>query len=284
MSNKKKLSLFLILVLILSLSLGTFAYYSKTFTSGNNKVRAAKFEVDFKGTLDGNAEFDLTDDPIYPGVKKDIYEFKIDKKNTEVPVKYYITVTPYGELFAPVKQGNSPVEVTVLRKVGDDWVDIGGLDNVEIVPDKKIENFKIVMEWKDSDYDIKYQGKLGKVKINVVAKQVGGEVEPEDPDAPYIESISYRKTSHPNPHQYSIGTHRNLPGDHYLIYANTKDGRKVGTEYTRGAPIKGWDKWTTLKVSPEEVEDFSIIIQTKDEYGQYIEVLEMNNVPFEYNN
>jgi hypothetical protein len=188
MSNKKKLSLFLILALVLSLSLGTFAYYSKTFTSDNNKVRAAKFEVDSNGTLNGDAEFDLTGDPIYPGIKDEIYEFEIDKKNTEVPVKYTITITPYDELFAPVSQGNSPVEVKLLRKVGDKWERLAGLENVEIVPENTVEKFRIDMEWEHSDYDIEYQGKPGKVKINVIATQTDGKVnpnpDPEDPEDP----------------------------------------------------------------------------------------------------
>lgn len=184
MNTKKKLSLLLIAILALALGLGTFALYSKTFTSDNNQVRAARFEVDSNGTLDGDTKFDLTDDPIYPGVELELYEFEIDKKGTEVPVKYEITVTPYGELFEPVEEGDSPVALTVLRKVGDEWVDIGGLDNVEIIPDEILEEFRIDLEWGHSDYDIEYQGKPGSVRINVVATQIDGDVEPVDPDDP----------------------------------------------------------------------------------------------------
>ncbi len=177
MDKKKKIKYILILTLALLLALGTIAYYTKTFSSDNNKVRAARFEVDSNGTLDGNEKFDLSDNPIYPGIDEDIYEFEIDKKNTEVPVKYFITVTPYDELFEPVAEGDSPVNVTVLRKVGEDWVDIGGLDEVEIIPDEVVEKFKIHMKWEHSDYDIEYQGKPGKVMINVVATQIDGELE-----------------------------------------------------------------------------------------------------------
>ncbi len=49
-------------------------------------------------------------------VELEVYEFKIDKTGTEVPVEYKITVTPYDELFEPVSEGNSPVNLTVLRK------------------------------------------------------------------------------------------------------------------------------------------------------------------------
>lgn len=198
MDKKKRLSIFLILTLALLLALGTIAYYTKTFSSDNNKVRAARFEVDSNGTLDGNEKFDLSDNPIYPGIDEDIYEFEIDKKNTEVPVKYFITVTPYDELFEPVAEGDSPVNVTVLRKVGEDWVDIGGLDEVEIIPDEVVEKFKIHMKWEHSDYDIEYQGKPGKVMINVVATQIDGELEGDNKlveavflEYPYLKNFGY---------------------------------------------------------------------------------------------
>ncbi len=96
MTTEKKLSLSIIIILVLSLALATFAYYTKGFIGDNNKVRAARFEVDSKGTLDGDAKFDLTDDPIYPRIELEVYEFKIDKTGTEVPVKYEITVTSHG--------------------------------------------------------------------------------------------------------------------------------------------------------------------------------------------
>lgn len=184
MDKKKRLSIFLILTLALLLALGTIAYYTKTFTSDNNKVRAARFEVDSNGTLDGNERFDLTGEPIYPGIEREIYEFEIDKKQTEVPVKYDITVTPYDELFEAVSDGDSPVSIKVLRKVGEDWIDIGGLDNVEIIPENNVEKFKIWINWNHSDYDIKYQGKSGKIMINVVATQIFGDTEPEEPADP----------------------------------------------------------------------------------------------------
>lgn len=171
MNTKKKLSLLLIVVLALSLALGTFAFYKKTFISDNNKVRAARFVVDSKGTLDEDEVFDLTEVPIYPGVKLEVHEFIIDKTDTEVPVEYTITVTPYGELFEAVAEGDSPVNLTVLRKVGDEWEDIGGLEDVVVIPDNDVEQFRIDLEWIHSEYDIEYQGKLGTVKIEVKAIQ-----------------------------------------------------------------------------------------------------------------
>ncbi len=71
----------LVTILAFALGLGTFAYYTITFTSDNNRARSAKFKVDSNGTLDGDAKFDLTDEPIYPGIDKDVYEFEIDKNH-----------------------------------------------------------------------------------------------------------------------------------------------------------------------------------------------------------
>ena len=235
MNTKKKLSLLLIAILALALGLGTFALYSKTFTSDNNQVRAARFEVDSNGTLDGDTKFDLTDDPIYPGVELELYEFEIDKKGTEVPVKYEITVTPYGELFEPVEEGDSPVALTVLRKVGDEWVDIGGLDNVEIIPDEILEEFRIDLEWGHSDYDIEYQGKPGSVRINVVATQIDGDVEPVDPDdpeepgdpdEPVVDATYY----HERGATYITVNAKNIDGATHFAGTVTVDGKVHGSQ------------------------------------------------------
>lgn len=176
MNTQQKLSLLLILVLILSLALGTTAYYKKTFSSDANVVRAARFVVSTDGTLDEDKVFDLTDTPIYPGVELEVYNFKIDKTGTEVPVEYEITVTPYGELFEPVETGNSPVNLTILQKKVDNWKSIGGLEKVIVEPEKDIEEFKVHLNWDHTEYDIEYQGKGGTVKIEVIATQIDGDI------------------------------------------------------------------------------------------------------------
>lgn len=171
MTIEKKLSLSIIIILVLSLVLATFALYTKSFIGDNNKVRAARFTVDSKGTLDGDAKFDLTDSPIYPGVELEVYEFQIDKTGTEVPVEYEITVSSHGKLFEPVTEGESPVIVSLLRKIGDDWLEMEGLDNVQVIPTEDLEEFRIDLKWEDSNYDIEYQGKPGTIKIKAVATQ-----------------------------------------------------------------------------------------------------------------
>ena len=147
-------------ILVFVLGLGTMALYKKNMWSGENKVRAAKFEVTSNGTLSKQGEFDLSKNPIYPGYEnKDVYEFEIDKKGTEVPVKYNIGVTAEGELFEAVEEGNSPVVMTLYRETENGWDPVK--NELEINPvEKAVEKFRIGIEWKDSNYDILYQNKL----------------------------------------------------------------------------------------------------------------------------
>lgn len=183
MKKKNLVIVMLVAVLAFTLGMGTLAYYKKTLASSNNTVRAAKFTVNSDGTLEGNRKFDLTDDPVYPGIKKDIYEFRIDKTDTEVPVKYEIKLTPYGGLFRDRGEKKlCPVDLVLYREVGGEWSKVGNTDKVEINPvENDIEKFKIELVWNHSDYDIEYQNKTGKVAINVVATQVD-ESESEEPE------------------------------------------------------------------------------------------------------
>lgn len=180
MKKKNLFILILVVVLAFTLGMGTLAYYTKTFASNNNVVRAARFEVDDDGTLAKDIIFDLDKDPLYPGRNMDVYNFKIEKNNTEVPVKYDINVVGLDPLFA----GNSPVSLTVLRKTGDVWTNFTG---TELTNPEAVEEFKINLNWAHGDNDIDYQGKPGKININVVATQVDKEVPPIEPEPDQLE-------------------------------------------------------------------------------------------------
>lgn len=175
MKKKNLLALTLVAVLAFTLGMGTLAYYSKTFTSNDNVVRAARFDVDTNGTLDKDHTFDLDNDPMYPGRNMDVYNFEIHKNRTEVPVEYRVSAHGSGGLF----YGNSPVEVNLMRKVGGKWEKFNGpiLSN----PEAK-EEFKINLTWDHTNHDIDYQGKTGKINMKVVATQVDGEVEEPEPE------------------------------------------------------------------------------------------------------
>lgn len=177
MKKKNLLTLMLVGVLAFALGMGTLAYFTKTFTSNDNLVRAARFEVDSNGTLDGDVKFNLNDDPLYPGMSMDVYEFEIDQKGTEVPVEYAISVSGFDPLF----EGKTPVDLTVLRKVEDEWVTF---EDTVLANPESVEYFKINLNWSHSDNDTDYQGKLGKININVVASQVDEELPPVDPEEP----------------------------------------------------------------------------------------------------
>lgn len=213
MKKRNMLTIMLVAILVFVLGLGTIAYYKKTFSSNNNLVRAAKFEVDSNGTLNEDVEFDLRDTPIYPGFEDDIYEFEIDKKGTEVPVKYDVTVTASGELFEPFGETASPVVMTLYRETENGWEKV---DNpCEINPvENQVEYFKIGLNWNHSDYDIEYQNKTGKIAINVVAEQV--DEEPEVPEEPSIVRLV-----DPAPITVAVGDSVTMPA---TVVANMSDG------------------------------------------------------------
>lgn len=184
MKNKKLWSVLLIAVLAFALGLGSMAYYTRTFTSDNNTIATAKFKVSSNGTLDGNAKFQIGGESIYPGVKLDAYSFEIDKKGTQVPMEYTISLSLDGEAFEDKKGNPSPLKVSVLREKEDGWEDIGGLEKVKIEPEKEVEKFKVHISWPHNDeIDADFEDLGGIININVIAKQIDGEGGGgEDPD------------------------------------------------------------------------------------------------------
>lgn len=275
MRRKTLLSLILVAVLAFSLGMGTLSLYRKTFTSEDNVVRAAIFDVDTNGTLDEEVEFDLTDDPLYPGRELDVYEFEIHKNNTEVPVKYDINVEGVDELF----EGNTPVALTVLRKVEGDWQVFEG---PELEDPAGVEEFKINLKWDHTDYDIDYQGKTGRIKINVVATQVEGPVEPGDPgeepgdpdEEPRVIAQYYKKS----PPGFDAGTNIKIETE------NIEGAAKVRIRYT--SPTTGGrvssntfnlGEWFRLSSTLFDLEDIDIYIYDTrgplDEFGRPIDPL-----------
>lgn len=268
MKKRNVLTLMLIAILALALGLGTMAKYRKTFSSGENLVRAAKFEVDSNGTLDENVEFNLSEDPIYPGYENEnVYEFEIDKKGTEVQVKYNIAVIANGELFGAVEKGNSPVVMALYRETENGWAPVA--NELEINPVKKdVEKFRIGLKWNDSDYDIEYQNKSGNIAINVVATQVGGVTPPEEPEEPTIVSLV-----DPAPITVTVGDSVTMPS---TVVANMSDGTTkdvpvtwepatidtttAGTKTATGT-VEGYNGNVTFMVTVEEAENLDPYIE-----------------------
>ena len=276
MKKRNMLALILVVILAFVLGLGTMAYYRKTFSSGENLVRAAKFEVDSNGTLDEDVEFNLSEEPIYPGYNNEnVYEFEIDKKGTEVAVKYNITVTANGELFEAVEEGNSPVVMTLYRGTENGWVSVA--NELEINPvEKGVENFKIGLKWNHSDYDIEYQNKSGNIAINVVATQVGGVTPPEEPTIVSLVD--------PAPITVTVGDPVTMPS---TVVANMSDGTTkdvpvtwnpaaidtttAGTKTAAGT-VEGFNGNVTFTVTVEEAAEPTLeleVIPVGNNYTEY---------------
>lgn len=218
---------------------GTIAYYSKVFTSNDNLIRATIFDVGSDGTLDGDAQFDLTGQPLSPGAERDIYEFRINKNNTETALKYELLVEGLGELFEDVGGNKSPVGLKLFRQAGKEWAEVD-LD-MEITDPDPVENFRIGVKWDhQDDYDIDYQGKVGKVNIKLVAKQVeeaGEPVEPIEPrtileyyfDYPYYElklNSEDLEIHLPGAHKFRLQTFKaNGDLDYQSLWRNINDQR-----------------------------------------------------------
>lgn len=187
---KTKLSLSsLALLLIATAIFGTVAYFSKSFTSTGNTVQAAKFNVNAvneSGETIGDGQFSLGEN-FYPGMDPvKVYAFEIQKNDTEVPVTYQVDLIPSGKLFPA--NGNSPIVLSLERKVNGEWKEIDHTSTFKPTVDN--EQFRIFARWPHGDNDINFQGKTGNLKLKVVATQVDEEEGPPF----YTGSIAFKAT------------------------------------------------------------------------------------------
>ncbi len=163
----------LVLVTVATL-IGTVAYFSKSFISDNNVAKGAVFAVGVVGTNGqpiADAQFDLEED-LYPGMETmEVYDFEINRNNTELPVEYMVKLLPSGDLFPTDK--TSPVVLTLQRLVGGKWVDVNFESKFK--PENKVEKFKVFVDWEHGKNDIAFQAKTGNIKLEVVATQVDPE-------------------------------------------------------------------------------------------------------------
>ncbi|GFZ75937.1 hypothetical protein GCM10010978_16960 [Compostibacillus humi] len=213
MKRKATAGLLLLSILLTATIFGTWAYFSKTFKSEDNIAKAAVFDVDVvnkDGETIADADFDLDED-LYPGMEtKEVYQFDIQRNNTELPLEYEVNLKKEGELF---KEG-SPVVITIERNVEGKWVEAE--PELKFVPNSDVEQFRILADWPHSDNDIDFQGLTGKIHLQVIAKQTDGE-EPAGPPY-YTGAIEFKVT--PNGRTYKTS---NKEIDFYL----NDDGEKV---------------------------------------------------------
>lgn len=217
----RKIAKSCLLILFTALAIvGTKAYYTTTLTSNENKITSAKFIVTADGILDANAEFKLN--AFAPG-KSTLYDFTIDKTNTEVPVVYNINFTKSGELldtstpikFQLVKFENSTDESSSYTPINS-----GSTDNTYVIyPQSDTEKYgiKIDWPWDASDEDTtKYSGKTGSVIIGVKATQLAAD--PVSP--PDTQNVKAAKST-------VIITDRNYTTDNHDNYTSKDTDREI---------------------------------------------------------
>ncbi|MFS0821606.1 hypothetical protein [Bacillus sp. 1P02SD] len=168
---KKKSIIGLVALFVVSIAIvGTIAYYSLSFSSGNNVAKSASFKVNatHDGHEIGDEQFEI-EDALYPGMDTvEAYSFEVDKNGTSVPVEYTVKLTPSGDLFP---QGvESPVTLTVQRQLDGKWVPLDHTSSFKPEADK--ENYRILVDWPHSKNDIDFEGKTGNIHLEVIATQV----------------------------------------------------------------------------------------------------------------
>ncbi|WAA12784.1 hypothetical protein [Fervidibacillus halotolerans] len=175
MKRKWVLLFFMAILLVGGTFAATWAYFMKTFKSENNFVNAAVFDVDVvnkDGETIGDADFQI-DEKLYPGMDTlEAYSFSINKNLTEVPMEYEVKVMPDGDLFPA--DGSSPVVLTLQREVEGNW------ENIDLqstfIPKADVENLRILLDWPHSDRDTAFQGKTGNINLEVIARQIDGDI------------------------------------------------------------------------------------------------------------
>ncbi|WP_077619805.1 hypothetical protein [Bacillus sinesaloumensis] len=231
----------LVLVTVATL-IGTVAYFSKGFTSDNNVAKAAVFDVDVVGTNGetiADAEFNLDED-LYPGMEtREVYNFEINRNNTELPVEYMVKLLPSGDLFPADK--NSPVVLTLKRLVEGNWVNV----NFETTfkPKNDVEKFKVFVDWEHSENDIAFQGKTGNIKLEVVATQV-------DPEPVVVDFGSAHITL------YKDSTSSKNTIDFENITNFVLKNKKTGKEYTVGS--SPWNRKYTFEMKDIPVGEYTV--------------------------
>lgn len=187
MNKKVIISLILIAALAFGAGLGTFAYYTKTFESKNNIIKAATFEVDTQGNLTGEKNFEI--DKFAPGFNG-FWEFFVDRTNSHVRVgSYNINVNTTYAYDNQVWENylfrtGTPIIFDLYRhnSITDEWgpveynIDMNR-DYTVLANDNdayKSDWFRLVYRWPwetEGIDDNEFKGNSGKVNVAVTAIQ-----------------------------------------------------------------------------------------------------------------
>lgn len=182
MNKKVLLSILLIGVLAFSAGMGTFAYFTKTFTSSNNVVTAATFDVDTGGNFTGSRDFII--DKLAPGLQGK-WDVKVNKKNSDVKVGHY-TIKINGEKYSEnqdynnyLLRNNTPIKFDLYEHTDGEYklVKKSMEFDKEYTISSSVRNsdwFRIEFRWPfgtAKGNDNEFQGDKAKVDVTLVAHQ-----------------------------------------------------------------------------------------------------------------
>lgn len=189
--KKKLISAAVALSLVLTAGIGTYSKYVRTIKSEDNTVKAKSFVIDTHGTLDENSKFTFDAAPGESGE----YNFVLDKSKVDpsLPVRYTVSFITDGDDANSLFNGSSPVDLNLYRYIQstsytDTNTTIGTCPELvkktgnklqwDVYPkgyagDENHDYYKLDWKWNENDAtDINYQGKTGKVTIQVTARQM----------------------------------------------------------------------------------------------------------------
>ena len=259
-STKGLVAAVVLTALVCTIGAGTYAKYVFGARSENNVVRAASFEVGL-GDADQmkSARFSL--DKFNSFSEPVEYPITINKNNTEVPVKYELSVN-IDETDKGLFEGESPIKMELLRKAGNDYqvvvpdflhnaYALNDLHYDENLRPAATEEFKVRCSWvtKSDEVDTTYQGKTGKFDVIFNAEQTKDHI--EEPYEPEINTLNNREVAVNMFKRRDSGNFDRIIYNskttlNEIKYYKDKDGKRI-VEFG-DVVVKGWNTEINIKI------------------------------------
>lgn len=154
----------------------TSAKYSKSMYKTTGDLTSAVFNVN--STMSGNVDtVTLNGNQLYPGSTAQLTSFDVNKKGTQVPVEYTLTLDTHGDLF----NNGTPVALVAYRAVDGvvkDKIELEFVDGKYVskglTPLSDNDTFIIDWNWpfESGKNDNGFIGKTGQVTVQIDAVQV----------------------------------------------------------------------------------------------------------------
>lgn len=226
-------------------SIGSYAAFQQNFSSKNNQINTANFEIGSSGTLDADSKFNIQD--IAPGMEG-IYDFRVDKTKSEVPVETRIKLSSAGDLFG----ADSPIKLSVVKYNGESYTELTpNADGTYTLSDKDtagVQGYGLHYKWvsTSNEKDTSFANKAGSVGIAIEAEQ---EIKPV-----VITSINYKWSGLQG---MESGVRVEIDKDTHKVVISSKTLGKIEAEAHRypnsnGAiQVTNGNQWINIKVSKE---------------------------------